>query len=119
MNTIARFTLIIAVITTVMALSGCQEGNTTQLNETIQNQQTEISQLKNEKDTSGILMQEVLKEFEKCKSENSQLKAEVKSLKKRLSETPAVRERVQKGIEELRRLQRESAEKMREAEEEK
>jgi len=120
MNTAVRFSIIICAIFSLTMLSGCQEqakqaveDENIQLKETIQKQQTEISQLKKARDINGTVLQEVLSELQKCQTENLQLKQQKTPAKSPKVQTPDEKAKIQQGIEQLRQLQRESAERMR------
>lgn len=116
-----NITSIVIIAITATLLTGCQDQlkkdltdcrqENTKLQSTLNTQQEEIAKYKKIEEAYGFTLMKAMMENEKLKAEIAKLKAAKPAQKKEM--TPEQRERMRKGIEELRKLQKESAEKMR------
>lgn len=128
----ARMTGISVFMVSVIMLGGCQNQQAKQQlaecrqevskqEETIQNQQEEITKLKKIEQNYAAAMIDTITNLQTIENENKRLKEQIAELKKnsaadkKASEmTPEEKQNIKKGLQELFEMQKKSAERMKE-----
>ncbi len=112
--------ILVAVVSVTCVLTGCEaekklaecKQNAAELQEKLDANEAEIAKLKLAEHGYGMALIETMTSNEELDKENKALKQENAKLIKARIRTPAQEENIRKGLKDLRKLQRENAERL-------